>query len=283
MRPWLGDSNPGRAKGCRATSGGFPNAYSAERRFAHGRHKAARCDPSLCESGINTLVHFTRLEKPGGHPDRRDSPRSALETRAERVVFNDGIRIDGHKDAVCLSMGFPNYKMFYKYRKADQAATWAVLTIRADVLWEQDCAFCWANAACSAINRQSLVVLKDSSSLAKMFADQCEITGINRAECGIPDWFPTNPQAEVLAFSGVPLSQITTVYFQGQGRGPNPRRTLMREATTKCGEMLPKRGQVNHGKTPHLRPVLSGPPFMEEVVLDFDWHPGFAKSQSQKS
>lgn len=36
-------------------------------------------------------------------------------------------------------------------------------------------------------------------------------------------------------------------------------------------------------RRPVFRPVLSGPPFVEEVVLDFNWHPGFAKSQAQKS
>src|SRR5262249_52261698 len=36
-------------------------------------------------------------------------------------------------------------------------------------------------------------------------------------------------------------------------------------------------------RRPVFRPVLSGPPFVEEVILDFDWYPGFAKSQAQKS
>ncbi len=36
-------------------------------------------------------------------------------------------------------------------------------------------------------------------------------------------------------------------------------------------------------RRPVFRPVLSGSPFVEEVLLDFDWHPGFAKSQAQKS
>jgi hypothetical protein len=36
-------------------------------------------------------------------------------------------------------------------------------------------------------------------------------------------------------------------------------------------------------RRPVFRPILTGPPFVEEVVLDFDWHPGFAKSQAQKS
>jgi hypothetical protein len=166
---------------------------------------------------IDTLVHFTRLENLAGILADGILPRLTLEGRVGQVIFNDDIRADGHKDAVCLSVSFPNYKMFYKYRLAHQTATWAVLLIRADVLWELDCAFCWANAACSTISRLPLAILKDSSSLVKMFADRCEVAGISRAACDIPDWFPTNPQAELLAFAQVPLSYVTAAYFQEQG------------------------------------------------------------------
>jgi len=175
--------------------------------------------------GIDTLVHFTRLENLAGILVDGILPRSTLERQARRIIFNDDIRTDGHKDAVCLSIGFPNYKMFYKYRCADQAATWAVLLIRADVLWELDCAFCWANAACSAIRRVPLASRKEPSSLERMFADQCEVSGISRAACGIPDCYPTNPQAEVLAFSRVPLDYLAVACFKDQAsrsRCPTP-------------------------------------------------------------
>jgi hypothetical protein len=36
-------------------------------------------------------------------------------------------------------------------------------------------------------------------------------------------------------------------------------------------------------RRPIFCPLLSGPSFAEELVLDFEWHPGFAKSQAQKS
>jgi len=36
-------------------------------------------------------------------------------------------------------------------------------------------------------------------------------------------------------------------------------------------------------RRPVFLPLLSGPPLVEEVVLDFEWHAGFAKSQAQKS
>jgi hypothetical protein len=165
---------------------------------------------------IDALVHFTRLENLAGILADGILPRSTLEGQARRVIFNDDIRTDGHKNAVCLSVSFPNYKMFYKYRLADQTAMWAILLIRADVLWELDCAFCWANAACSAISRLPLAVLKASSSLEKLFAEHCEVSGISRAACSLPDCYPTNPQAEVLAFSGVPLSYVTAARFKDQ-------------------------------------------------------------------
>src|SRR5687767_1747387 len=82
-----------------------------------------------------------------------------------------------------------------------------------DVLWEFDCAFCWTNAANSVISRQSLAILKELSSWRRMFTDRCEITGVDRADCGIPNKFPTDPQAEVLVFSHIPLSFITGVTF----------------------------------------------------------------------
>jgi hypothetical protein len=36
-------------------------------------------------------------------------------------------------------------------------------------------------------------------------------------------------------------------------------------------------------RRPVFRPVQTGPQLVEEVLLDFIWHPGFAKSQAQKS
>jgi hypothetical protein len=69
---------------------------------------------------IDTLVHFTRLENLVGILAEGILPRSTLEGRPSGVIFNDDIRTDNHKEAVCLSISFPNYKMFYKYRQADQ-------------------------------------------------------------------------------------------------------------------------------------------------------------------
>jgi len=91
----------------RRRSGGSPMS-DTRRRDAIRAYCAAR--------RIDTLIHFTRLENLAGILADGILPRSAPGGQARRVIFNDGVRIDGHKDAVCLSVSFPNYKMFYKYR-----------------------------------------------------------------------------------------------------------------------------------------------------------------------
>jgi len=132
------------------------------------------------------------------------------------------VRSDHRKEAVCLSIGFPNYQMFFKYRnQSDESTTWAVLLIQPKVLWELDCAFCWANAACRVISKIPLLTLREPSSLMKLFSDICEMSGVSRSTCRIPDQFPTNPQAGVLAFSRVPLSYITAVCFEDQAGKAN--------------------------------------------------------------
>ena len=36
----------------------------------------------------------------------------------------------------------------------------------------------------------------------------------NRKKLGIPDKYPTNPQAEVLVFDTIPIDYITKIYFE---------------------------------------------------------------------
>lgn len=165
---------------------------------------------------IDTLLHFTRLENLLGILANGFLPRKTLDEQGSQAIVNDDYRIDGHRDAVCLSIGFPNYKMFYRHRQRERAATWTILLLRPDVLWELECAFYWANAAFSHMNKVPLAVLAEPSSLAKMFADACAVTGTSRLSCSIPDGYPANPQAEVLVLSRVPQSYVTEVHFESE-------------------------------------------------------------------
>jgi hypothetical protein len=106
---------------------------------------------------ITTLVHFTRIENLRSILQNGLLNRSLLETRGQQFFCNDSDRVDGHPEAICLSISFPNYRMFYSIRKQKEKAEevkdsqWVVLLLDAKVLWELDCAFCQENASSNAV------------------------------------------------------------------------------------------------------------------------------------
>ncbi|EJV4018820.1 DUF4433 domain-containing protein, partial [Salmonella enterica] len=74
--------------------------------------------------------------------------------------INDELRLDGHRDSTSLSIAFPNYRMFYRYRMDNPSIEWVVLGIHPSILWRNDCAYCCHNAADARISAQSLAQLK---------------------------------------------------------------------------------------------------------------------------
>lgn len=169
----------------------------------------------ICEKRkIKELVHFTRLDNlysilKFGLLGREDLSK---DWRIREYVFNDELRLDKHPNAVCLSIGFPNYKMFYRYRKDNKGVDWVVLSLRPEILWELDCAFYNNNAASSEMQSEPLSVHKKAESLERLYQDY----GKKKRPAGLPLSFPTNPQAEVLVFEKILPSYITRVYFNSK-------------------------------------------------------------------
>ena len=124
-------------------------------------------------------------------------------------VFNDQKRSDGYKNAICLSISFPNYQMFYKY-SAENQADWAILLLKPAVLWELDCAYCQENAASKAVLPIPLEDRRNPDALRKMFSDY---GNVSRQSLNIPNNYPTHPQAEVLVFDAISPEYIQSVHF----------------------------------------------------------------------
>ena len=168
------------------------------------------------ERGITTLVHFTRIENLQNILQEGLIGRSLLEARRQLFLFNDDSRADGHKEAVCLSISFPNYQMFYGTRRRKEKtegvddSQWVILLINVKVLWELDCAFCQNNAARKAISRTSLEDRKNPEALKGMFEDFYDI---RHQDLLIPQDYPTHPQAEVLVFDPIPVRYIKAIHF----------------------------------------------------------------------
>ena len=158
------------------------------------------------ERGIKYLVHFTRASNLDSILSRGLVPRNTLAAEGFKG-FNDQYRIDG-THAVCLSIDFPNYKMFYGVRKDHSSETWVALVIKVEVLWDLDCAFCATNAASNSVRSIPLQQRRGIAALQGMYTDW---PTKQRSELNLKDNYPTNPQAEVLVFNGVPRKYIAGI------------------------------------------------------------------------
>lgn len=157
--------------------------------------------------GIQYLMHFTRASNLGSILQRGLVLRNTLIQEGYRD-FNDQYRIDG-TNAICLSIGFPNYKMFWGLRKNNPGVDWVILVIRPEVMWTLSCAFCATNAATTSVTAIPLAQRSTLAALQAMYSDWNDKT---RTLLNIPDNYPTNPQAEVLMLEGVPRHHILGVF-----------------------------------------------------------------------
>ena len=172
------------------------------------------------ERDITTLVHFTRIENLRSILGEGLRGRSILETRGQ-VRFNDPQRWDRHKDAICLNISFPNYRLFSKFSRPSvdspsDYSQWIVLLLKAEVLWELDCAFCQENAASNLVRYVLLEERKKPDALEGLFEEvYCDTNGhvYKRLSQQIPSHYSTHPQAEVLVFDQIRIEYIKEVHF----------------------------------------------------------------------
>jgi hypothetical protein len=148
---------------------------------------------------IEYLWHFTKVENIDSILTNGLIPRGTLEQQGTNVAYNDQNRFDDEKGANCLSLGHPNYKMFYSLRCQNTAQQWVVLGIKPEILWIKDCAFCYENAA--SLNVTSIPIEQRKGLQAFQHLFTAAAGKPDRASLKLPDDCPTNPQAEILAFS----------------------------------------------------------------------------------
>lgn len=187
----------------------------------------------VAQRAIKELVHFTRLDNVASILRLGLLSQEELQQRGVEHVVNDLERFDHQLLAVCVSISFPNYKMFYKYRCREAEQAWVVLALEPEVLWRFDCAFCIENAASSKVLRIPLEHRKTPDALRQVFADH---EGYPlRAQCGLSVSQPTHPQAEVLVFDSIPSACIASIDVNG---------------TAAAGALvdLGYRGRVTHGR-----------------------------------
>lgn len=168
----------------------------------------------LKDRQIDWLFHFTQADNLPNIMEYGIVPRSELECYNIDFLYNDNYRYDNCKNAVCTSIEFPNYKMFYTLRQKNPDVDWVVILLDADILLDFDCAFCTTNAGNSSMFNMSIEERKGNEAFLKLFEELPN--GPTRKELEIKDWYPTDPQAEVLVFDTIPVNYIREVFFEKQ-------------------------------------------------------------------
>lgn len=166
--------------------------------------------------GIEYILHFTRIENLDSILANGLIPRDELERTEMNSIFNDAHRYDNCRNALCCSIGHPNYKMFYSLRTNNPDTEWCVIGIKKDVLWNKNCVFCVENAASNNVTSIPINQRKGLQAFMKLF-DEIENKPA-RNILDIPDYCPTNPQAEILVFDRIDSNDIVGVVFQSKQR-----------------------------------------------------------------
>lgn len=176
---------------------------------------------AIClERGVTTLCHFTwRGNLPSifrnGLVSR--SYCEQLAAQGEQCFHLDGLRLDGHRGSICLSITHPNYKMFWSYRAQSHHDYWCVFLLKPDVLWEKPCSFYFRNAAHSTMSARNKDKMASADAFEGLFYSHLlrageKIEGTERNQI-LNGNEPTNPQAEVLVFDRIELGYVEKVAF----------------------------------------------------------------------
>lgn len=169
---------------------------------------------------IDSLIHFTRQENLPSVLTHGLVPVKLQQELKIKSLHNDDQRIDEQLDATSLSIEFPNYSLFYKFRNIKYPnSKWVVLVVDKEILFSPNhiVFFCHSNAASVFPHTPNKSDLCKAKSFDELFSDSAltkDGKEIFRYDLQINNNWPTNPQAEVLISSIIEPKYIKYIYFE---------------------------------------------------------------------
>lgn len=158
---------------------------------------------------IHHLYHFTHSDNLSSILKKGLMGRKTLQDENHKFEANDEVRLDGYPDAICLSISFPNARMFYKCRN-EKVGDWVILDLAPRVLWEKDCSFYPNNAASSSFRFTDRKDMEGKSAFDNLFLEPA--VGSSRKTLNLTSEYPTDVQAEVLVFEPIEIRYISRVF-----------------------------------------------------------------------
>lgn len=180
----------------------------------------------LKSRGVTSLIHFTPVDNLKSILEKGIVPVDDFIINGidkSNVILPDGERIDGHTDGSCFSISFPNYKMLYplsskkdkEYVTEQKRAKYdfAVLEIDTKVLLgipSNKIYYYKGNAATkSGINNRVFTI---NDMFQEHYHDEKRKIDIERENLCIPDYYTTDPQAELIIAKTIDQKYIRKIY-----------------------------------------------------------------------
>lgn len=167
--------------------------------------------------GIEYLCHFTPIDNLESILNNGLYSREYIEDNLPDAIWIDDTRAEGIKKGICLSVSFPNSKMFYSKRQScKDIEEWAVIVLSASkVLLNYDCAFFPTNAAFSGYRSIPLSDFMHSGAFSTLFDYEVENrNGTVHRDRNLDDEFPTDVQAEVIVLNHISPDSIVGCQLQ---------------------------------------------------------------------
>lgn len=158
---------------------------------------------------IDRLFHFTPVENLDSILQHGLLTPKACTADSVAYTANDAARYDG-QDAICLSIEWPNWSLFWSFRQRDTARQWVLLQLHHKVLWEKRVCFNTTNAADNSMSSQTFEARQGVHKFLELFDDWGTK---KRAALGVRPHLTTNPQAEVLCIDNIEAAYITDIHL----------------------------------------------------------------------
>lgn len=156
------------------------------------------------DRGIQFLLHFTQTTNLPGIMLHGFLPRRELKKPIHNAYASAKHRLDDNDDAISVSIARLNESMFASKRDKSGHPNWLILALAPEILWTHDCRFCWRNAARNEIKGHR-GWLGGPWALDQMFSEQLG------ARDGLPDSYPTDPEAEVQVLSAIAPKYVRAI------------------------------------------------------------------------
>ncbi len=166
----------------------------------------------ISKRNIESLYHFSKIENLEAIANQGLIPRAQLKDGDYK--FTDVNRSDGFLNANCISVSFPQYRMFFIKRVQDSQQNWVVLELSPKLILDKESAFFERNAASREVQSEIIENRKLATAFEKMFDDIDKLP--TRKERELPDNYPSDPQAEILVFDKIDRDYIVAAHFANE-------------------------------------------------------------------